>query len=154
MDGRDAFFDAKAGRRQCRDELERARLQHEARYENPWHQQLNEGVVSLKWLALLPTWHRRGFIEASKTRVTICRAYRERLHSKNRRCYVPTFHWPVFTHSGPEAACHSPTASGMKPGAVAGGSTAQGSLQNICDGWIASSQCRKLPAGFVKILIC
>jgi hypothetical protein len=55
-------------------------------------------------LALLPTWHRRGFIEASKTLVTTRRAYRERLHSKNRRGYVPTLHWPVFTHSGPSAA--------------------------------------------------
>jgi len=81
VDGRDSFFDAKSGRRQCRNELECTRLQHEAGYENPQHQQLNEGVVGLKGLALLPTWHHSGFIEASKTLVTTRRAYRERVHS-------------------------------------------------------------------------
>lgn len=49
--------------------------------KNPRHQQLDEGIVGLKGLALLPTWHHRGFIEASKTLVTTRRTYRERLHS-------------------------------------------------------------------------
>ena len=48
-----------------RNELERARLQHEARYENPWHHQLDEGVVGLKGLASLPTWLARSHTEAS-----------------------------------------------------------------------------------------
>jgi hypothetical protein len=42
------FFGAKAGRRQCRNELERTHLQNEAVYENPRHQQPNEGVIGLK----------------------------------------------------------------------------------------------------------
>jgi hypothetical protein len=65
MDGRNTFFDAKVGRRQCRNELERTRLQHEAGYENPRHHQLNEGVVGLKGLASLPTWFARSLAEAS-----------------------------------------------------------------------------------------
>jgi hypothetical protein len=42
------------GRFQSRNEPEHTRLQHEAGYENPRHQQLDEGVVDLKGLALLP----------------------------------------------------------------------------------------------------
>ena len=81
MDGLNAFPDAQTGRGKRGDESECTRLQHEAGYENPQHQQLNEGVVGLKGLALLPTWHHSGFIEASKTLVTTRRAYRERVHS-------------------------------------------------------------------------
>lgn len=57
MDGRNAFFDAKAGRRQCRNELERTCLHH----------QLNGGVVGLKGLASLPTWFARSLSAASTT---------------------------------------------------------------------------------------
>src|SRR5689334_8244952 len=48
MDGCDALPDAKAGRGECGDELECARLQHETGHENHRYPSLDEGVNGIK----------------------------------------------------------------------------------------------------------
>ena len=48
MDGSDTLPDAKAGRGECGDELECARLQYETSHENHRCSRFDEGAVGLK----------------------------------------------------------------------------------------------------------